>query len=48
MSNNKSESWQHIFNEIKEALKEIEEGKGISMEEVVAEMEAKYNYNEEL
>lgn len=37
-----------IFNEIKEALKEIEEGKGISMEEVVAEMETKYNYNEEL
>lgn len=37
-----------IFNKIKEALKEIEEGKGIPMEDIVAEMEAKYHYNEEI
>ncbi len=32
-----------IFEKINESLKEIEDGKGIPMEDVVAEMEAKYN-----
>ena len=31
-----------IFEQIEEALKEIEEGKGIPMEEVIKEMEARY------
>ena len=34
-----------IYSKIDLALKEIEEGKGIPMEDVVAEMEAKYNDN---
>ncbi len=37
-----------IFNNINEALKEIKEGKGIPMEDVVAEMEAEYHFNEEI
>lgn len=37
-----------IFNNINEALREIKEGKGIPMEDVVAEMEAKYHFNEEI
>lgn len=37
-----------IFKEIKESIKEIEEGKGIPMEKVVAEMEAKYHLNKEI
>lgn len=32
-----------IFKQIREAIKEIEDGKGIPMEDIVAEMEAKYN-----
>lgn len=32
-----------ILNQVIQALKEIEEGKGIDMKDVVAEMEAKYN-----
>lgn len=32
-----------IFENIATAIKEIEEGKGITMEQVVAEMEAKYD-----
>ena len=34
----------NIFNKINEALKEIEEGKGIPMETVIAEMEAKTGF----
>lgn len=34
-----------IFENIATAIKEIEEGKGITMEQVVAEMEAKYDIN---
>lgn len=37
-----------VFARIEEAIKEIEEGKGISMEDVVAEMEAKYHLDEEV
>lgn len=37
-----------IFEKIEQALNEIEEGKGIPMEEIMAEMEAKYNLNEEV
>ncbi len=37
-----------ILKKIKEAIKEIEEGKGIPMENVLTEMEAKYNFNEKL
>ncbi len=37
-----------IFKKINEVLKEIEEGKGIPMEEVVAEMEAKYHFDEKI
>ena len=32
-----------FFNKIDEAIKEIENGKGIPMEDIVAEMEEKYN-----
>ncbi|MCI9063801.1 MAG: type II toxin-antitoxin system prevent-host-death family antitoxin, partial [Clostridia bacterium] len=35
-----------IFEEIDIALNEIKEGKGIPMEQVVAEMEAEYHFNE--
>ena len=34
---------KNILKNIKEALKEIEEGKGIPMENIVAEMEEKYH-----
>lgn len=37
-----------IFAKINQALKEIDEGKGIPMEYIVAEMEAKYHFNEEI
>lgn len=37
-----------VFEHIEKAIKEIEEGKEIPMEDVVAEMEAKYNLNEEV
>lgn len=37
---------KNIFEKVNVALKEIEEGKGIPMESVLAEMEAKYNVNE--
>lgn len=37
-----------VFARIEEAIKEIEEGKGISMEDVVAEMEAKYHLDEKV
>lgn len=35
-----------IFDKISESIKEIEAGKGISMEQMMAEMEAKYHINE--
>lgn len=35
-----------FFENISVALKQIEEGNGIPMEQVIAEMEAKYNLNE--
>lgn len=35
-----------VFEKIETALKEIEDGKGIPMQNAVAEMEAKYNFNE--
>lgn len=35
-----------VFENINIAIKEIEEGKGIPMEKVVAEMEEKYHINE--
>lgn len=34
---------KNILRNIKEALKEIEEGKGIPMENIIAEMEEKYH-----
>ena len=37
-----------ILVKIDKAIKEIEEGKGIPMEEAVAEMEAKYHINEKI
>ena len=37
-----------ILNEINETLEEIKQGKGIPMEQVVAEMEAKYHINERI
>lgn len=37
-----------LFKQLEQAIKEIEEGKGIPMEIAVAEMEAKYNINEEI
>ena len=37
-----------ILEKIDKAIKEIEEGKGIPMEEAVAEMEAKYHINEKI
>ena len=37
-----------IIRKIEEAMLEIKEGKGIPMEEVVAEMEAKYHLNREI
>ena len=37
-----------ILKKIEEAMQEIKEGKGIPMEEVVAEMEAKYHLSEDL
>jgi len=39
---------KELFKNIDEALQEIEEGKGIPMEEAVAELEAKYHLNEEI
>lgn len=39
---------KNILRNIKEALKEIEEGKGIPMENIIAEMEEKYHLNEEI
>lgn len=38
----------NIFKQIEEAIKEIEDGKGIPMEKVVAEMEAKYQINDRI
>ena len=35
-----------IFEQIEIALKEIEDGKGIPMKDIVAEMEAEYNLDE--
>ena len=37
-----------IFKKIEEAMQEIKEGKGISMEDIVREMEAKYHLSEDL
>ena len=37
-----------ILKKVDEALKEIEEGKGIPMESIVAEMEEKYHFDEEI
>lgn len=37
-----------ILVKIDKAIKEIEEGKGIPMEDAVAEMEAKYHINEKI
>lgn len=37
-----------IFEQIKQAIEEIKEGKGIPMENVVAEMEAKYHIDKEV
>lgn len=37
-----------MIRKIEEAMQEIREGKGIPMEEVVAEMEAKYHLSEDL
>lgn len=37
-----------FFKQINAALKEIQEGKGIPMENIVTEMEAKYHFNEEI
>ena len=37
---------KEVFKNIEIAIKEIEKGKGIPMEDIVAEMEAKYNINE--
>lgn len=39
---------KNILRNIKQALKEIEEGKGIPMETIVVEMEEKYHLNEEI
>lgn len=35
-----------FFRQLNESIKEIEDGKGIPMENIVAEMEAKYNLDE--
>jgi prevent-host-death family protein len=35
-----------VFKNIETAIREIENGKGIPMEEIIAEMEAKYHINE--
>jgi len=35
-----------IFKNIEIAIKQIEDGKGIPMEQIIAEMEAKYHINE--
>ena len=37
-----------IFKKIEEAMQEIKEGKGIPMEDIVTEMEAKYHLSEDL
>ncbi len=37
-----------IFKKIEEAMQEIKEGKGITMEDIVTEMEAKYHLSEDL
>ena len=37
-----------IFEKIEEAMQEIKEGKGIPMEDIVAEMEAKYHLSEDI
>ena len=34
---------KNLWEQIEEAVQEIKDGKGIPMEDVVAEMEAKYN-----
>lgn len=39
---------EHLFEQINIALKEIKQGKGIPMENAVAEMEAKYHFNEKI
>ena len=43
---NFEEFQKDIFEKIETSIKEIECGKGIPMEEIVAEMEAKYHINE--
>ena len=43
---NFEEFQKELFKNIEIAIKEIEDGKGIPMEEIVAEMEAKYHINE--
>ena len=37
-----------IFKKIEEAMQEIKEGKGIPMEDIVTEMEAKYHLSKDL
>ena len=37
-----------IFKKIEEAMQEIQEGKGIPMEDIVTEMEEKYHLSEDL
>ena len=37
-----------VLEQINKAINEIEEGKGITMEEAVAEMEDKYHINEKI
>ena len=43
---NFEEFQKELFEKIEASIKEIERGKGIPMEEIVAEMEAKYHINE--
>ena len=43
---NFEEFQKDFWKKISFSLKQIEDGKGISMEQVLAEMEAKYNFNE--
>ena len=43
---NFEEFQKDFWKKISFSIKQIEDGKGISMEQVLAEMEAKYNFNE--
>ena len=44
--NSFEEFQKEVFKNIETAINEIKNGKGIAMEEIVAEMEAKYNTDE--